>query len=330
LRTSEVGQNCIFMAQVKLRFMNPEPLKKFMCTWWLTFWVLLSVMGRACCFKSPSDIRYVARVAYDGTSFRGFQAQRLGIPTVQTTVLDALRMKLGPYTTIAGASRTDVGVHARGNCIHFDVPVHKLGIVADSAKFEYQLNSIMPETVRLFDLRTAPAGKIEEFELSKPFHATSSSIGKRYSYSFCTNTIVDPLKRRHFAHYRGKLDQELLQLCLTHFIGTHDFVSFANNIPNTRLFYESVGQKLDTTRSIDSAELREIDDGYFQIDFRIRSALYQMIRNIVGTSICVAQGKMPLSRLQELLEHAPGREHNPAKSAPPEGLVLEHVHYDNY
>ena len=287
-------------------------------------------MGRAACFKAPTDVRFAARVAYDGFSFKGFQTQKPGTPTVQGTVLEALKLKLGPQTTIAGASRTDVGVHARGNCVHFDVPLEKLSQISDTTKFEHQLNRMLPDSVRVFDLSAAPAGNKEEVSLGKPFHATSSSIGKKYSYSFCTNPYVDPLRRRYFAHFFGELDQDLLHKSLQQFTGTHDFLSFANNVPRTKLFYESTGQVLDTIRTVDSVELHEVDKGYYQIDFRIQSALYRMIRNIVGTSVRVAEGKMELSQLQELLQNAPGREQNPARSAPPEGLVLEHVYYDNY
>jgi tRNA pseudouridine38-40 synthase len=297
-----------------------------------SFWTIaLVLMKSVSSFKSVSDIRYVARVAYDGTPFRGFQAQSIDVPTVQSTLLKALQAKLGPRTSLTGASRTDVGVHARGNCIHFDVPQENIALISNLGKFEFSLNRMLPPTIRLFDLSVAPSPSdvTDGTTSSKFFHATSSALGKKYTYTFCTAPYLDPIKRTFCSHYKN-IDVSLLEKCLSLFVGTHNFIAFANSVPQTKLAFEAVGKTLDTFRTVESIELHDLSQGYYQIDFRIQSAMYKMIRNIVGTSMLVAGGKMSLSQLKNLIDSAPGREYNLGLPAPPQGLVLEHVYYEKY
>ena len=85
-----------------------------------------------------------------------------------------------------------------------------------------------------------------------------------------------------------------------------------------------------TFRTIHSIELIDEGFGYYRVEFQIKSAIYKMIRNIMGTSFMVAAGDMPASVLSELLERAPPRIHNEALPAQPQGLTLEHVYYDHF
>ena len=209
-------------------------------------------------------------------------------------------------------------MHARGQAIHVDLPE-----VEDVDRLEYVMNRLLPEDVRIFNLTLAPA--------TEPlWHATSAAVGKHYSYKFCTNRFVDPLRRRYTAHVYYAVDLELLNRCLQMFVGTHDFNAFANRVTKTTRDYEKKTIIFLTERTVFSVRLVNEGDGYWRIDFHLKSALYRMVRNIVGSSLLVAAGQMPLEHLQYLLLKAPSRLENKAGSAPPEGLTLEHVFYPDY
>lgn len=280
--------------------------------------------------KCPSSCRLVARVAYDGTNFRGFQAQPSEVRSVQGLLNNALYRKLGTPVSTTGASRTDYGVHARGNCVHFDIPETHWPLPITLADFEFKLNRYLPSDVRVRNISIAPRGTAGEESQGKVFHATSSTIGKLYSYRLCVNRFVDPLQRQFTTHQYRTFNIETFKHCLQQFVGTHDFVSFANKVERTRTEYAMNDLNLETKRTVDSIKFVDEGNGYCRIEIRVQSALYRMIRNIVGTSLHVAEGKMSKSELQRLLAEAPGRQANKAESAPPEGLVLEHVYYDHY
>jgi tRNA pseudouridine38-40 synthase len=115
------------------------------------------------------------------------------------------------------------------------------------------------------------------------------------------------------------------------FVGENDFNSFANRIEhNTRDFSPERLAKFSTRRRIFSISLSETEPGYHRVDLHLESALYRMVRNIVGTSLLVAEGKMSYAALQDLLVRHPSRAENKAMSAPPEGLCLEKVYFSHY
>ncbi len=153
-----------------------------------------------------------------------------------------------------------------------------------------------------------------------------------YIYRFCTNQFVFPLKRLQYAHFYRPIDIETLENCLQHFEGTHDFSAFANQLDKTSREFEEKGlrDKFSPIRTIRSAKLIDEGDGYYRIEFVISSALYRMIRNIVGTSYCVALGSMDEDTLLSLQSKGKSRQENFARSAPPHGLCLEKVYDDNY
>lgn len=284
----------------------------------------------ASCTQLPFSRRIVARVAYDGTHFRGFQAQASEVRSVQGIINDAIIRKVGTKLSTTGASRTDHGVHARGNCIHFDIPETHWPLPMQLSDLEFKLNQYLPSDVRTYNVSLAPMGSARENSLDKEFHATASTVGKLYSYRLCGNSFVDPMRRRYTAHQYRKFDVDLFKDSLQRFVGTHNYVSFANKVERTRTDYAMHDMFLNTTRTVDSINFIDEGDGYYRIDIRVQSALYRMIRNIVGTSLHVAEGKMSPAELVRLLKEAPGRQANKAESASPEGLVLEHVYYDNY
>ena len=189
------------------------------CCWWSVTSGSLLVPG-----EPQQYTRYVARVMYDGTSFRGWQDQAVEksregtrIRTVQGVLTKQLSSRFNKKVTCTGASRTDLGVHSRGQAIHFDV--WNQAVCEDLPHLEYCLNRMLPDDVRIFNVSAAPLGKTEQVMIGEPWHATKSATGKLYVYRFCTNEFVDPMLRRYCTHVYVPTDMELLDKCLQVFPG---------------------------------------------------------------------------------------------------------------
>ena len=217
-------------------------------------------------------------------------------------------------------------MHAKGQCIHFDLPYDKE--INDIAEFQHSFNRMLPPDLKIHNMSVAPAVPNNP---SYPFHATISSTGKRYTYRFCINDHVDPMRRLYCSHFYYPFDMQLFKHCLTQFVGTHDFSAYSNQIDReTKRLSEVYNISLRTVRTVNDIQVIDEGDGYYKVEFHLQSALYRMVRNIVGSSLYVAGGQMPLSTLQQLLHPGCNRRDNPAKSAPAHGLTLEHVCYDSY
>lgn len=273
-------------------------------------------------FKMNGVRRHVARVAYDGGNFRGFQEQERSLRTVQQTLREVFSSRCNRLVNIFGASRTDAGVHAAGQVFHFYCEP-----VSDMPTFEFSINSMLPNDVKIFDTSVAPL----DFD-GNIMHARGSSRGKLYRYSFCSNRFLDPLRARYCGHVGRKLDLGVLNDSLQLYVGTHDFRAFGHGVDRTQIDYdtEGFGMQLETTRTINSIKLVELGDGYFNVDIHLHSALHKMVRNMIGTSWCVAGGMISLDEQKAYLTEGMDRLKNRGKTAPAEGLCLQKVYYDNY
>jgi tRNA pseudouridine38-40 synthase len=190
------------------------------------------------------------------------------------------------------------------------------------------------------------------------WHATQSSSSKWYSYRFTLGpTLLNPLERfvrTHIVHrpsfaptsscgqpYALTTDDiTRLKSILEVYVGTHDFKAFGGQLEQNE---KRSGKKMNTIRTIHTVELVKESFFYstgsselnYRIDFLIEGALYKMVRNMVGTAIQVWLGNMKQTQLVELLQidesgdAEKSRKDNPCKPAPPEGLTLECVYYDD-
>jgi tRNA pseudouridine38-40 synthase len=190
---------------------------------------------------------------------------------------------------------------------------------------------MLPDDVRLFNLTIAPPGNPAQQLMGEPFHAIKSATAKLYIYRFTTNPFVEPMLRNYVAHVYLPTDLRTFEECLALFVGTHDFKAFGNRVEQSlKAFDEKLYVDYTTIRTINSIRLVEEGRGLYRVEFHIKSAIYKMIRNIVGTSLHVAAGHMSISALRRLLEDAPPRTSNVALPAPPQGLTLEHVYYNHF
>jgi len=277
--------------------------------------------------------RFVARVAYDGSRFHGWQLQP-SVPTVQGKLNSAFSKRFGSPIKVSGASRTDIGVHAHGQTIHFEVPEETN--VSDLSHVEFTLNRLLlPSDICIYNVSSCPLGNAAQIAIKQPFHAIKSTTGKAYTYRLCTNTMLDPFARHYYGHMSSLRHFHYPLFCkaLQCFVGTHDFNAFTNLVTRTsKMFQEEKKHILyNTTRTVYRIDCEEDGlSGYYIIRLYVKSAVYRMIRNIIGTSVAVATGKIPIEKISQWLNEKECRQKNMAMSAPPTGLFLEHVFYDHY
>lgn len=198
---------------------------------------------------------------------------------------------------VAGAGRTDAGVHALGQVAHFtcEGPPPSLR----------SLNGLLPKDIRVLELTP----------VADDFHARHSATRKIYHYHLWTDPIQSPFERLYSLHHTYPLDRALLDQAINLLLGTHDFSSFAN---------ESAKQR-NPIRTIDRIDVVE-QTGGLRLEFESKSFLYKMIRNIVGTILEVAAGRRSVESINEILAAKDRRA--AGKAAVPHGLFLVKVFYD--
>lgn len=239
-------------------------------------------------------------ITYDGTEYEGWQRQASGRPTLQETLEIALSRLFNTRITVIASGRTDAGVHAENQVVHFKAPKDPAAMNLVRA-----LNSLLPESMAVKKAWIAP----------EEFHAQKSAIGKTYIYSIHNSPIPDPLRARYTTWFKKPLNVEKLNEITKPLIGEHDFKSF-----------QTSGTVLKTTvRTVTHAEWRVVGENL--IEFRIRGTgfLKQMVRNIVGTAIYLHQNDLPPDEMRRILA---SRDRQVAKTtAAPRGLRLHSVEY---
>lgn len=239
-------------------------------------------------------------LTYDGTDFSGWQRQR-DRRTVQRELEEALE-KLTRETIVVHASgRTDAGVHALGQVVHFHTASDHPAEV-----FVRALNAFLPRDVRVLSARDMP----------QTFHATVDAKRKLYSYVIDNGSIADPFQRRHVWHVYEPLDALAMHRAAQCLKGRHDFHSFETHWPN----------RMSSVRTITRIEVHRLNR-HLRIDVEADGFLYNMVRSIVGTLTYVGKGKWPESRVRRILEAEDRARAGP--TAPPQGLFLVRVAYSD-
>lgn len=245
-----------------------------------------------------ADHAVLLTVAYDGTAFAGWQRQP-GQRTVQGVLENAIAaMDARPATTRA-ASRTDAGVHARGQRVAFDperdIPLH--GWVRG-------LNGNLPDDVAVRAAAHRPVGYQPRFD----------AVGKHYRYLVHTNEVRDPLLRHRVWHVGRALDLAAMRAAAPVLVGQHDFVAFRG----------AGDERENTVRTLTRVEVTEVEPGLVAIDVEGTAFLKNMVRILAGTLVEVGRGRFDRAHLEALL--APGRGRSEAgPTAPPQGLTLVDV-----
>jgi tRNA pseudouridine38-40 synthase len=242
--------------------------------------------------------RFKCVVAYDGTDYSGFQVQPNEI-TIQGEIEAALARITGEEIQVYGSGRTDAGVHARGQVIHFDT---KSGIPLD--KWRFVLNNQLPDAIVI--------RSVEEVDAS--FHARFDVKSKEYRYCIDNGPVADVFRHRYADHIRLPLDVEAMQRGALHLVGEHDFTSFCS----AKTFVS------DKVRTVYDIRVERLGDEVW-VTCRGNGFLYNMVRIIVGTLVEVGQGKRHPDELRTILL-ARDRE-QAGKTAPAKGLTMWEVVY---
>lgn len=243
--------------------------------------------------------RMKAIVAYDGTSFSGWQVQG-SLRTVQAEVERAIKEITQESPRVFCSGRTDTGVHAVGQVVHFDL-VSKI----PARKLLLALNVKLPPDVRILKIsRTKP-----------DFDARFSATGKEYRYFIHNASQVPPHRRFYCAHVYRPLDLKLMREAAAALTGTHDFAAFSAN-PG----YEREG----TVRTIYSLKIRK-SGNEITIAVRGNGFLYKMVRSLAGFLIRVGTGEMPVDAVKRIIDSRERTAHVPTALAC--GLFLWRVFY---
>lgn len=261
--------------------------------------------------------KYAIRLAYDGTDFCGWQTQN-GVgdranpkPSIEQTLIAAIRDLTGEVVTVTASGRTDAGVHASGQVAHFRLE----SLACPEERLREGINHRLPESVRLLALGRAP----------DPFHA-GRAIAKQYSYYFQVGPAHLPNLQRYTTWCRRPLDGAAMHEAATALLGSHDFEPFAGGGSAVK----------STVREIHEAEVTRDrlhfpgafgSDGSVVWRFRIRGSgfLKQMVRRLAGTLKQIGEGRRPADELAAIL--ATGNREAVGPTAPAGGLWLERVWY---
>lgn len=248
-----------------------------------------------------SEYKYKVTLAYDGTHYHGWQIQSNGI-AIQEILQTKIQQVTQTDTHLIGAGRTDTGVHAKGQVAHFVVKAP-----LNLFRLQHALNRLLPADIRIAEIVEVPI----------TFHARYSATGKIYHYHLHLEKNRDPFVHHYSWHIREYVDLDLLRMAAQLFIGSHDFTTFANDCLRG-------AAARDAVRSIYRLDV-VVQEGGVRLEFCGNGFLYKMVRNIVGTLVSVAIGKLPISEIPRLFA-AKDRE-QAGKGAPPQGLFLMHVNY---
>lgn len=239
-------------------------------------------------------------VAYDGTNYCGWQLQPNGV-TIEEVLNKALSDLLKETIQVIGASRTDSGVHARGNIAVFDTESR-----IPAEKICFALNQRLPEDVRV--------QKSEEVPLT--FHPRKANCVKTYEYKILNRKIDMPLNRLycHFCYF--DLDVEKMRRAAACLVGEHDFKSFCT----------VRSQAEETVRTIYSLDIDRDREDVITIRISGSGFLYNMVRIITGTLVKIGMGVWPPEHMAEILEARDRAAAGP--TIPARGLTLVSMEYE--
>lgn len=260
------------------------------------------------------SIRYKLTIAYRGTRYHGWQRQVTpptwknkptddgeGIPTVQDTLQKCLGQVLGHPATLVGSSRTDCGVHARGQVAHLDTTAVQI----PPEGLRRAVNARLPGDILIRSIEPAPPG----------FDAIKSTVSKTYEYLVLNRPDRDVFGATLAFHRWQRMDVERMNDAAQRLVGTHDFASFARP-----------GHGRETTvRTIHSFDVHRDGD---LIRLRVRGSgfLWNQVRIMAGTLIEVGTGRFSADDVEGMLAAKDRRASGP--TSPPHGLYLDQVFYE--
>lgn len=244
--------------------------------------------------------RYRLTIEYDGGPYHGFQLQA-GHPSVQAELERAILGFSGEAARVHVAGRTDTGVHALAQVIHFDLERDwPARVVADAVNAH-----LVPEPIAVL-----------EAALAEPdFHCRFSASGRRYLYRVLDRKAPAALDRSRVWWVKAPLDVEAMQAAAQRLVGTHDFTTFR----------DAGCQSKSPVKTLDQAHVWR-DGAEVRLTFAARSFLHRQVRSMTGSLVQVGVGRWSADDLAEALARADRRAC--AAVAPAHGLYLAGVDYE--
>jgi tRNA pseudouridine38-40 synthase len=245
----------------------------------------------------------MARIAlgleYDGSRFLGWQTQPGG-GAVQDALEPALGAIAGSPVSVTAAGRTDRGVHARSQVIHFDTEAMR-----PASAWVRGVNALLPDTVAV----------LWSHPVDAQFHARYSALSRTYRYELLNRAVRPALAASRVGWFHRRLDLEKMRAAAGYLLGEHDFSAFRS----------SACEAKTPVRTLHTLQI-EAHGERVEFVLRANAFLHHMVRNIVGVLVYVGKGKHPPEWVAQVLHSR-----NRAMAAPtfgPEGLYLEKIQYD--
>ena len=246
--------------------------------------------------------RYKAIISYDGYDFAGFQRQPHARSVQEEIEKTLTRINKGQPVTIHGAGRTDSGVHALGQVLHFDLPEER-----DEEKLRFALDTQTPEDIDFISVE----------QVLDDFHSRYNKHSKTYEFLVDIGRPKNPMMRHYATHYPYPLELRLIEEAIAQLEGTHDFTGFTASGTSVE----------DKVRTITEAKVRyDAERNFLIFTFSGNGFLYKQIRNMVGTLLKIGNKRMPVEQIQRIL--AEKDRHLAGPTAGPNGLYLKEIRYE--
>ena len=246
--------------------------------------------------------RYKAIISYDGHDFAGFQRQPHARSVQEEIEKTLTKINRGKPVIVHGAGRTDSGVHALGQVIHFNLPQKR-----DEEKLRFALDTQTPEDIDFISVE----------EVNEDFRSRYCKHSKTYEFIVDIGRPKNPMMRHYATHFPYLLDIPLMKNAIAKLEGTHDFTGFTAS-------GTSVENKV---RTITEARLDFDEKRNFLIfTFSGNGFLYKQIRNMVGTLLKIGNGRMPVEQIDRILTEK--NRHLAGPTAAPNGLYLKEIRYE--
>ena len=249
-------------------------------------------------------MRYVMKIAYDGTAYAGWQRQKNAL-SVQEGLEDAIKTALGVDVRVTASGRTDAGVHAVGQVCHFDGDT----LTVPPDKMPDCLNRFLPSDIRI----------VEGWSADVDFDSNRSAKRKTYCYSLYVSKREMPIKERFAVRIDDAPDLATLQSVAKLFEGEHDFKAFCASGSAVKTTVRTVYEvRVEETESFGSRDIKIFVTG--------NGFLYNMVRTMTGELLDLATGKRTKESL--FTAYQTGERGLLGKTMPAKGLLLLNVNYD--
>jgi tRNA pseudouridine38-40 synthase len=258
--------------------------------------------------KDPGrSMKLACGIEYDGTDYHGFQRQSSDHgPTIQGTLEEAIERISGEISVISGAGRTDAGVHASGQVIHFST-----NSVLTPQVWMRAMNGVLPRSVAVQRIK----------EVSDDFHARYSAKSRSYRYTIWNDVAPSPLRARYSYHRSQPLEVDLMNEACQFLVGRKDFGAFGHSPDETNPLKSGPHSSIRTM--IEACCKRQV--ALIYCDFTADAFLTGMVRRIVGTLLLVGQRRLSLDEFVSIVQRADKT--HPGSAVPSQGLCLVRVTY---